>query len=53
MEEWKKTVLVGVILIILALMFGAARNKFDIWVIAVIIVAVLDILIGLYRKKIE
>ena len=51
MEEWKKSALVGVILIILAIMFAAARHEMNIWIILIIILGVVDIALGLYRKK--
>lgn len=52
MEEWKKLVYIGIILIVLAGMFAVLRHEFNIWIILIIIVAVLDIAVGLYRKKI-
>ncbi|WP_156064474.1 hypothetical protein [Methanobrevibacter sp. YE315] len=51
MEEWKKLVYIGAILIILAIMFAILRKEFNIWIIMIIIVAALDIAVGLYRKK--
>ena len=33
MEEWKKSVLIGVILIILAIAFAIVRKEFNIWII--------------------
>ncbi len=51
MEEWKKSVLIGVILLILAVAFAALRNEFNIWIILIIILAVVDIIFGLLRKK--
>ncbi len=53
MEEWKKSVLIGVILIILAILFAIIRNEINIWIILIIILAVVDIIFGLYRKKIS
>lgn len=51
MEEWKKSVLIGVILIILAIAFAIARKEFNIWIILILILAVVDIIFGLMRKK--
>ena len=51
MEEWKKSVLIGVILLVLAVMFAAARNEVNIWIILIIILAAVDIIFGLLRKK--
>lgn len=53
MEEWKKSVLIGVILIILAIAFAILRNEFNIWIILILILAVVDIVFGLLRKKVE
>ena len=52
MEEWLKLVLIGVILIILAAMFTIFKG-INIWTILIVILAVLDIAVGLYRKKIN
>ena len=51
MEQWKQSVLVGALLIILALAFSAARGEISIWMVLVIILGVIDIIFGLYRKK--
>ena len=51
MEEWLKLVLIGVILIILATLFAIFKG-INIWTILIIILALLDIAVGLYRKKI-
>jgi uncharacterized membrane protein len=51
MEQWKLSVLTGVALIILALAFSAVRKKLSIWMILVIVLGVVDIIFGLYRKK--
>ncbi len=51
MEEWKKSVLIGVILIILAIAFAIVRNEINIWIILILILAVVDIIFGLMRKK--
>ena len=50
MEEWKKIVLIGVILIILAALFSIFKG-ITVWTVLIIILAVLDIAVGLYRKK--
>ena len=50
MEEWKKVILIGVILIILAAAFAVLKKEINIWVILVIIVAILDIMVGILRK---
>ena len=52
MEEWQKLVLIGVILIILGALFAIFKG-INIWTILIIILAVLDIAVGLYRKKIN
>ncbi|WP_407393128.1 hypothetical protein [Methanobrevibacter sp.] len=51
MEEWKKSVLIGVILLVLAIIFAILRTGFNIWIILIIILAVVDIIFGLLRKK--
>lgn len=51
MEEWKKSVLIGIILIILAILFAIVRNEISIWIILIVILAVVDIIFGLLRKK--
>ena len=51
MEQWKQSVLTGVILIILALAFSAVRKELSIWMILVILLGAVDIIFGLYRKK--
>ncbi len=51
MEEWKTSVLIGVGLIILAIIFAMLRKEFGILIMLVIVLGVLDIIVGLYRKK--
>lgn len=51
MEEWLKSTLIGVILIILAIMFAMARGEFNIWIILIIILGVVDIALGIVRKR--
>ena len=51
MEEWKKSVLIGVILIILAIAFAIVRKEVNIWIILILILAVVDIIFGFMRKK--
>lgn len=53
MEAWKQSVLIGIILAILAGMFAAIRKEISIWIVLIIILAVIDIVFGLYRKKKE
>lgn len=50
MEQWKQSVLTGVALIILALLFSYARKEFSIWMALVVILGAVDIIFGLYRK---
>ena len=52
MEEWQKLVLIGVILIILAALFAIFKGV-NVWTILIILLAVLDIAVGLYRKKLN
>ena len=51
MEQWKLSVLTGAVLAILALMFAVIRQSISIWIILIIILAVIDIALGLYRKN--
>ena len=51
MEQWKLSVLTGVVLAILAIMFAVIRKSISIWIILIIILAVIDIALGLYRKN--
>ena len=53
MEAWKQSVLIGIILAILAGMFAAIRKEISIWIVLIIILAIVDIVFGLYRKKKE
>lgn len=51
MEQWKLSVLTGVALIILALLFSYVRGSISIWMALVIVLGVIDIIFGLYRKN--
>ena len=53
MEQWKLSVLTGVVLAILAVIFAAIRKQISIWIILIIILAAVDIAVGLLRKKKE
>ena len=53
MEQWKVSVLTGVVLIILALLFSYVRKNMSIWMVLVIVLGVVDIIFGLYRKSKE
>ena len=53
MEAWKQSVLIGIILAILAGMFAAIRKEISIWIVLIIILAIIDIVFGFYRKKKE
>ena len=50
MEEWKKSVLIGATLLILAVIFAIIRKEFNIWIILIILLAVIDIIFGIIRK---
>ena len=51
MEEWKKSIYVGAILIALGAIFAIIRKEITIWTILIFIIAIADIAMGLYRKK--
>ena len=53
MEEWKKSIYVGAILIALGAIFAIIRKEITIWTILIFILAIADIAMGLYRKKRE
>ena len=53
MEVWKQTVLIGVTLGILAIIFAIIRKEITFWIVLIIILAIFDIALGLYRKKKE
>ena len=50
MEQWKMSILIGVALIILAIIFAILRT-ISIWIILIIILAIVDIALGLYTKN--
>ena len=50
MEEWQKLLVVGVILIILAALFAMFKG-ITVWTVLIILLAIADIALGLYRKK--
>ena len=51
MEVWKMSILTGIGLIILVIIFVILRGHLSIWLAIVIILGVVDIAIGLIRKK--
>ncbi len=51
MEQWKLSVLTGAVLAILAIIFAIIRKSISVWIILIIILAVIDIALGLYRKN--
>ena len=51
MEQWKMSVLTGVALIILGIIFIILRGHISIWLAIVIILGVIDIILGLVRKN--
>lgn len=53
MEEWKKPIIIGILLAVLATAFAIATKRISIWTILIYVLAVGDIAIGLYRKKRE
>ena len=52
MEEWQKLLVVGVILIILAALFTMFKG-ITVWTVLIILLAIADIALGLYIKKIS
>ncbi len=51
MEQWKMSILIGVALLILAIIFAILRKSISIWTILIIILGIIDIALGLYRKN--
>lgn len=51
MEQWKMSILTGAVLAILAIIFAIIRNEINIWIILIIILAIIDIILGVYRKN--
>ena len=51
MEVWKTSVLTGIGLIILGIIFVILRGHLSIWLAIVILLGIIDIAIGLIRKK--
>ena len=51
MEQWKMSVLTGVALIILGIIFIILRGHISIWLAIVIILGIVDIVVGLIRKN--
>ena len=51
MEQWKMSILIGVALIVLAIIFAILRKGISIWIVLIIILAIIDIALGLVRKN--
>lgn len=51
MEQWKMSILIGAALIILAVIFAILRKEINIWIVLIIILAIVDIALGLVRKN--
>lgn len=51
MEQWKMSILTGIALIILGIIFIILRGHMSIWLAIVIILGIVDIALGLYRKN--
>ena len=53
MEQWKMSILTGAALLILAITFAILRGGPSIWTVLIVILAVVDIALGVYRKKVN
>ena len=51
MEQWKMSILTGIALIILGVIFIILRSHISIWLAIVIILGIIDIVLGLVRKN--
>ena len=51
MEQWKFTIIIGIILVILGIIYGMLRNDItNTWILILILLGIADIAIGFYRK---
>ena len=53
MEQWKMSILTGAALLILAIIFAILRGGPSIWTGLIVVLAVADIALGVYRKKVN
>lgn len=51
MEVWKLSILTGIGLIILGIAFIIIRGHISIWLAIVVILGIIDVVLGLVRKK--
>lgn len=51
MEVWKMSVLMGIALIVLGIAFIIIRGHISIWLAIVVILGIIDVVLGLVRKK--
>lgn len=51
MEVWKMSILTGIGLIILGIIFVILRGHLSIWLAIVIILGIIDVALGVIRKK--
>ncbi len=51
MEQWKMSILTGVALIILGIIFMILRGHISIWLVIVVILGIADIAVGVIRKN--
>lgn len=51
MEQWKMSILTGVALIVLGIIFMILRGHVSIWLVIVIILGIIDIALGVIRKN--
>ena len=51
MEVWKTSVLTGIGLIVLGIILALLRRDLIVWMAIVIILGIIDIALGLLRKK--
>ena len=51
MEQWKMSILTGVALIVLGIIFMILRNHISIWLVIVVVLGIIDIILGIVRKN--
>ena len=51
MEQWKMSILIGIALIVLGIIFIILRGHISIWLAIVIILGIVDIAMGLFRRN--
>ena len=51
MEVWKMSIITGIGLIILGIVFIILRGHISIWLAIIVILGIIDVVLGVIRKK--